>query len=218
MKNIIATLGIIGVALLIFIGAYFVSQKKAEPVMLSPEQQALLAVAQDDYTIGPKNSKVVLVEYSDFECPACAAFHPIIKDLLKAHPEVLFVSRYFPLQGHKNGMTSALVVEAAGQQGKFWEMHDKVFETQKEWGGKNVADANLFREYAQELDLNMEQYVADMQSDAARARVQRDYDAGIKADVRGTPTFFLNGKQIEMPGSFEAFSQMLTDAGVTPTE
>lgn len=218
MKNIIATLGIIGVALLIFIGAYFVSQKKAEPVTLSPEQQALLAVAQDDYTIGPKNSKVVLVEYSDFECPACAAFHPIIKDLLKAHPEVLFVSRYFPLQGHKNGMTSALVVEAAGQQGKFWEMHDKVFETQKEWGGKNVADANLFREYAQELDLNMEQYVADMQSDAARARVQRDYDAGIKADVRGTPTFFLNGKQIEMPGSFEAFSQMLTDAGVTPTE
>ncbi|MFZ2593432.1 MAG: thioredoxin domain-containing protein [Minisyncoccia bacterium] len=221
MKNILPTVGIIGAALLVFIGAYFLTNKKSVPQALTAEQEQALMVAKDDYVVGPADSKVVLVEYSDFECPACAAFHPVVKELIAKHPEMKFVARYFPLQGHMNGMASALATEAAGKQGKFWEMHDKLFETQKEWGGKNVADPAYFEGVANTLGLDMERFAMDVASPETKARVQRDYDGGITAGVRGTPTFFLNGKPLDMPGSFEAFSQLITDAGtgpVTPVE
>ena len=221
MKNILPTVGIIGAALLVFIGAYFLTNKKSVIVPLTAEQLQVLSVTAQDYAVGPKDSKVVLVRYSDFECPACAAFHPITQELIKQYPEMLFVARYFPLQGHMNGMTSALATEAAGKQGKFWEMHDKLFETQKEWGGKNVADPAYFEGVAKTLGLDMDQYAKDISTEETKYRVQNDYDGGLVAGVRGTPTYYLNGKDIGLPSSFEAFSQLITDAGtgpVTPVE
>ena len=170
-------------------------------------------LAADDYIRGATTSPVVLVEYLDFECGACGSYYPVIKQLEGEFGDrVTFVARYFPLQGHRNGLTAALAAEAAGRQGKFWEMHDLLFSRQKEWGNKAVQTPEVFEGYAAELGLNMEQYRADVASSEVRARVERDLTEGRAAGVNSTPSFYLNGQKIQNPASAEAFRQILQGA------
>jgi protein-disulfide isomerase len=172
----------------------------------------LTAIVSDDYIIGPVNAPVTLIEYLDFECEACGAYFPLIKQLEKEFSDDLrVVMRYFPLPGHKNGLTAALAVEAAAQQGKYNEMHDLLFEEQENWGEQSVPNPSIFEEYAKKLGLDMERFRQDVSLQSVRDRVQRDVDSGRQLGNTGTPSFFLNGKKINNPRSYEAFRQLILD-------
>lgn len=180
------------------------------PQPVPSEPSPLLTLVADDYKKGAENGKVVLVEYLDFECEACGAFYPVVKQMEEEFGDkVTFVARYFPLQGHKNGLPAALAAEAAGRQGKFWEMHDLLFERQKVWGEKQVPTPEVFEGYAQELGLNMEQFKADVASASVKERVDRNLNQAIELKLQGTPSFFLQGKKIANPQSPEAFRALI---------
>lgn len=193
---------VVGVGLLVGGLWYLSGMEAADP--------ARLTVTADDWQRGPENPKVTLIEYADFECPACGAYQPVLKDVKETFKDELrFVYRTFPLMGHKNGRASALAAEAAGEQGKFWEMHDLLYAKQKEWGGKPVEDRSLFEKYANELGLDLEKFKQAMASDAVGQKVTESYDNGIALKVQGTPTFFLNGEKIKNPANADEFKNLI---------
>lgn len=195
------------IAISVLAGAILVwasTARSPEPVLEFPP------VSVDDHIKGAATSTVVLVEYLDFECEACGAYYPVVKQLEEEYGDrVTFVARYYPIQSHRNALPAAYAAEAASRQGKFWEMHDLLFTRQKEWGEKQVATPEIFEGFAQELGLNMEQFKADVASPEVVARVKRDQDAGNQLGVKSTPTFFLNGKRIQNPQGYEAFKALL---------
>ena len=186
------------------------SSSEDKATTLSQDQQQLLELASDDYIKGNKEAKVTIVEYLDFECEACGAYYPVVKSLMTEFgQDVRFVTRYFPLPGHKNSMTSASAVEAAAKQGKYWEMHDLLFTEQRSWGEKTSAEPKIFEEYAKKLGLNMEQYARDVNSKETKARIERDKNAGTRLGISGTPTFFVNGSKIPNPKGLEDFKTFI---------
>lgn len=143
---------------------------------------------------------VTLVEFSDFQCPACLSVQAPLKDLLKKYDgKITFVYRYFPLtQIHKNAQMSAQAAESAGLQGKFWEMHDKLFETQTEWEG--ITDpTETFIKYAETLGLDSAKFRNDLESQAVKDAIQIDVSAATRYAIAGTPTFYVNGVKTEFP-------------------
>lgn len=170
----------------------------------------LLTVTANDWQQGPADAKVTLVEYADFECPACAAYQPVLKEVKETYKDDLrFVYRHFPLPMHRNAVAASLASEAAGKQGKFWEMHDLLYKKQKEWGSKTAEDRSMFEKYATELGLNLDQFKTDIMSDEVRDKVEEQKSSGEDLNVRGTPTFFLNGEQITNPNNAEAFKDLI---------
>ncbi len=167
------------------------------------------AVTSQDWTRGNQYAKNVLIEYSDLQCPACAAYEPLIRQVTQdLDSQVLFVYRHFPLEQHKNAMLAAQATEAAGKQGKFWEMHDLLFERQKSW--ENVGDAaTSFKAYAKELGLDETAFANDLTSDEVKKLVEEDVDGGIRAGVNATPSFYLNGKKIANPASYAELKELL---------
>lgn len=182
----------------------------------TPTGTLTVPVSAEDWSKGA-SSTVTLVEYSDFQCPACAAFYPIAKEVV-ASTSIRFVYRHFPLITiHKNADYAAAAAEAAGIQGKFWEMHDMLFETQNDWA--NSADAlKTFSTYAQGLGLDVKKFDADVISREVRQKVNDDYRGGSASGVRGTPTFFLNGVMIESPRSAEEFKTLIQNAVASSTQ
>lgn len=154
-------------------------------------------VSAEDHTKGGTLATNTLVEYSDFQCPACGAYFPIVKKLGDTYGGRLqIVYRYYPLTAlHLNAQMSAQAAEAAGVQGKFWEYHDLLFTKQSEWN--QLSDPkNTFADYANTLGLNKEKFLTDIVSSGVIKRVQRDLDSGNRANVNATPTFYLNGKKL----------------------
>lgn len=167
----------------------------------------------DDWIKGNEDAQVTLVEYLDFECEACGAYYPVVKRLSEEFgAEVKFVNKYFPLPGHKNSMTSALAVEAAGRQGKYWEMHNILFENQRDWGEKQAPDPKIFENYARKIGLDMDKYKNDIASQELKDRIERDRKEGQKLGLSGTPSFYLNGKKIENPRGYEDFKALIQSA------
>lgn len=156
-----------------------------------------------DHVFGNKDAKVLLVEYGDFQCnPGCRLFHenfsPIMQD--EAYTDnIAFVYRHFPItQIHPNAMAASATAEAAGKQGKFWEMWDVLFTNQAEWSAASAANrTGLFEGYAKELGLNIDTLREDIQSDAVSQKIKFDRALATAAGVTGTPTLFLNGTQVE---------------------
>lgn len=170
-------------------------------------------VSSNDWSRGNPDAQVSVIEYGDFQCPACGSYHPIIKQLEEEFSDrVVFSFRHFPLrQIHPNAEPAARAAEAAGKQGKFWEMHDILFERQNEWSNQLGAIGKI-NEYAQELGLDMEQFNADLVSDEIKDLVNADHSEATGAGLNSTPSFFINAKKIPNPQSIEEFRQMLTDA------
>jgi len=166
-------------------------------------------VSDGDWYLGPKNAKVTLVEYSDFECPACKIYAPIIMQLNKDFPNDLkIVYRHFPLPQHENARISAQAAEAAGRQGKFWEMESLIFEKQSEWVNSGKAEDN-FISYATSLGLDIEKFKNDFNSDLVKAKIENDYASGEKSKITYTPTFFLDSRRINNPQSYEEFKSLI---------
>lgn len=180
-------------------------------------------VGGDDWFKGDANAPVTLIEYSDFQCPACGAYYPLIKQLHEDFGDSLkIVYRHYPLtQIHPYAQPAAAASEAAGKQGKFWEMHDKLFDNQRSWSNATVADVQeTFEQYAEQLGLDVERFRADMDSREVADAIAADRAAGNRAGVRGTPTFVLQGKTISNPSGYEEFAVLIEEAlraaGVDP--
>jgi protein-disulfide isomerase len=177
----------------------------------SPQQSYV--DSSSGWTKGNKDAKVTLVEYSDFQCPACRNSYAWIKRLnLEFNDKMLFVYRHFPLKEiHSNAELAARAAEAAGRQGKFWEMHDLLFENQSDWANQSNAE-DTFIKYAQRLNLSVEQFKNDLNSKEVREKVENDYQHSIQSGIDATPTFFLNGKKIQNPRSYEEFKNLIQQA------
>lgn len=166
-----------------------------------------------DWTKGNTESKVILVEYSDFQCPACKARLPLIEKIMDEFGNYIrFVYRHFPLRSlHKNSQLAAQASEAAGLQGKFWEMHDKLFENQEAWSGLSGDElTTAFGLYAVQIGLDIPKFNTDLNSSAARDAVNTDATSGEDANVNSTPTFFLNNQKIS-PADYEEFRSLIRD-------
>lgn len=166
--------------------------------------------ADERWVKGSATSTVTLIEYSDFECPACASYYWLLKQVTQDMGDrVRFSYRHFPLrQSHRNAQLAAQAAEAAGLQGKFWDMHDRLFETHDTWANKDDA-RQRFLSYAGELGLDVERFRTDFDSRAVADAVEADFQRGLDAGVRVTPTFYLNGRDIDHPTSVEEFRQVL---------
>ncbi|MEX7470365.1 MULTISPECIES: DsbA family protein [Mycobacteriaceae] len=144
------------------------------------------------------DSDVTFVEFLDFECEACRAAFPMVEQLRTEYGDrVNFVVRYFPIESHFNAERAARAVEAAARQGKFEPMYKKMFETQSQWGEQQVPADETFRGFASELDLDLTAFDAAYNDPATLERINIDVADGEALGVRGTPTIFLNGEQLE---------------------
>lgn len=152
-----------------------------------------------DHAFGKKDSKVVLVEYGDYQCPGCAqAYGPLKAASEKYEKQIVFVFRNFPLTTiHPNARAAAAAAEAAGLQGKFWEMHDKLYADQASWKDLDPDQrTSYFASLAGTLGLDVEKFKTDVASEKVGKKISYDIELGKKAQVTGTPAVFLDGKNI----------------------
>ena len=153
-----------------------------------------------------------LVEFLDFECESCAAAYPFVEELRREYgDQVTFVARYFPLPGHPNSQTAAVAVEAAAQQDAFEAMYQRMFETQETWSHQEESQADVFRQFADDLGLDLGAYDTAVTDPATLERVLRDKADGVALGVEGTPTFFLDAEQLQV-SSTEEFRAAIQDA------
>ena len=170
-------------------------------------------VAPTEHKTGEGTSGVTLIEYGDFECPACKQYFPLVEAVKQKYgDQITFQFRHFPLtQIHKNALSSARAAEAAAKQGKFWEMYAILYERQDIW--KNSTNATSeFENYAQELSLDVEKFKEDLRSEEVNDLVQADLNEAQKLELSSTPSFVLNGEKIENPRSADDFYRVIDEA------
>ena len=192
-----ATLFVVAIVALMA-GMYYLSSREGQSQKTTAtklETSLNFNPTKDRYQGNPE-AKTVLIEYADFQCPACKAYAPVLSDLEKANSQnMVFVYRYFPLyQIHFNAKISAYAAEAAYRQGKFWEMHDQLFATQETWskmGNQNAKE--YFTNIAKNLGLDTTKFAADMNSREVAQLVDLSYAGGEQTGVNSTPTLYLMG-------------------------
>jgi protein-disulfide isomerase len=151
---------------------------------------------------GKEDAPITIVEYCDFQCPFCKKSRPTLKQILDTYPEqVRILYKHFPLSFHREAMNAHRASLAAGEQGKFWEMHDLIFDS------PDGLSPDVMRKHAQQLGLDMAKFDADYASDRILKKIEADQEEGKKALVRGTPAFFVNGKMVSGAQPFEAFKK-----------
>lgn len=179
---------------------------------MSPQARLRLPVNEKDHKLGPEKAPIVIVEYGDYQCPHCGSAYPIMERLRKSlGDDLLFVYRHFPMAGaHPDAPNAARAAEAAGRQHRFWEMHALLFENQ------GSLDSDSLVGYAEALDLDMERWLLDMDSDAIEAKVEEDFKSGVRSGANGTPTFFLNGYRYDGDWSYEPFLEAVSSLIPSP--
>jgi len=170
------------------------------PVQLTP------AVSDSDHAQGPADAAIEIVEFGDFQCPDCGSAYPVIKEIQKTYGnQIRFVFRNLPLTDiHTYAKIAALAAEAAGQQNKYWEMHDLIYEHQQELNNE------LVYQLADQLGLNAQQFEADLHNRALLQKLKDDTQSAEDSEVPGTPTFFVNGKMFD--GGAEDLLQVLKES------
>ena len=217
MRKEVKILGAIAAVVIIVagIGAYFYQnpsqterkskQSESKPALTANDPRL---VGQNSPTLGSANAPATLVEFFDPECEACRAFNPTIKKILKDYEgKVRLIVRYMPL--HQNSMLAAQVLEAAAEQGKFWQMQELLFQRQPEWGEKREPQNALFEKYAAEIGMNVEQMNAAIAQNRYAPKIGRDKADGQSIGVNSTPTIFVNGKRL--PGIDEQILRSMID-------
>jgi len=151
-------------------------------------------VSDGDHSMGPSGAPVTVVEYGDFECPICKLAFPAVKLLLQRFgSDIRFTYRHFPLeQAHPHALIAAEAAESAGAQGKFWEMHDQLFENQPR------LELSFLHEYARRIQLDVPQFEADLSDHAHVTLIRAHIESGIRSNVRATPGFFVNGRVVDV--------------------
>lgn len=164
------------------------------------------SVSVHDHAEGPADAALTLVEYGDYQCPYCGAAYPVVKEVQKTLGKKLrFVFRNFPLtQAHPYALIAAEAAEAAALQGKFWEMHDLLFEEQ------HLLKPEIIPAWANRIGLNVVQFGNDIKKDVVEKRIQEDRRSGIRSGVNGTPTFFVNGSRYDGPPDYNSLLKELS--------
>lgn len=198
---------LIGVIILLGAVFWFTRDKAAAPTSNNATGQL------SNHVMGSTKSGVKLVEWGDYQCPACGAFYPLVKQITdKYDSQIQFQFRNFPLVSiHPNALIGARAAEAAGMQNKYWEMHDLLYENQQTWSAGSDP-TSYFDQYAQQLGLNVNKFNQDLKSDTTNAIVQADLAQANKNGFDSTPTFVLDGKKIENnPRDLASFSKLIDD-------
>lgn len=161
------------------------------------------AVGNSDHIEGSDQAVITIVEFDDYQCPHCAHAYPVIKEIQQAFgDQIRFVFRHFPLQeSHEFAFQAALAAEAAALQGKFWEMHDAIYDNQY-----RLSD-ELFEELAETIGLDIEQFDQDINTEAIKQKVEDDFESGVRSGVNGTPSFYVN--ETKFDGGPEDLFEML---------
>lgn len=177
--------------------------------MISPQQTLAEPVSQNDHVQGPADAPVTLLEYGDYQCPYCGQADQAVKAVQqRLGGNLRYAFRNFPLtQVHPYAYGAALAAEAAGAQGKFWEMHDLLYANQ------NALDEESLLRYAQQLGLDMQRFQHALRTDEYAGKIRSDMESGLRSGVQGTPTFFVNGRQYEGPTSPDGIIQAVRQAG-----
>ncbi|HKP61121.1 MAG TPA: thioredoxin domain-containing protein [Polyangiales bacterium] len=178
-------------------------EQRTQP--LSPEAWSSL-LAGTPASLGPETAKVTIVEFSDFQCPYCAAAHDTVHQVRERYPQVRIVFRHFPLAFHEHARIAAQAAMAAHAQGKFWAYHDRLFEHQ------NALDRKSLEGYAQELGLDVQAFKKGLDDNSFDAQVEADVALGKSVRVDGTPTMFVNGRRAENATEFDAVAPLIDAA------
>lgn len=174
-----------------------------------PEGNSLsVEVGENDHSSGSKDATITLVEYGDYECPHCARAYPIVKKVQeKMGDKMRFVFRNFPLtQMHPNALHAAEASEIADKQGKYWQMHDVLYENQ------DALDDESLKSYAGQIGLDAGKFAADLDNDTYEEKVREDFMGGVESGVNGTPTFFINGERFDGSWEYENLLEALENA------
>ena len=165
-----------------------------------------LPLQPTDHIQGPEHARVTLIEYGDFECPTCKLAAPTVKMLLDQFPnQIRFAYRHFPLEeAHPHALLAAEASESAAAQGRFWPVHDLLFRNQT-----HLKDKDLYR-YAAEVGLDMARYTAEMDDQVYLQRIREHQRSGRDSGVRGTPTFFVNGKKLTGDQSIDSLTKEIS--------
>lgn len=202
--KIVAGLGLV-IVLLFAYYAFFADKSASTKV-------ADITISKTDHVRGAEAGKVTLVEFGDFQCPACGAYEPLVRQVMTDNKTSLkIVFKHFPLtQIHQNALLGAKAAEAAGLQGKFWEMHDMLYDKQAEWS-TGLTARDMIMGYAATLKLDTAKFAEDLASKAIEDKILAEQTEGINLGVEGTPTFFLNGKKLDNPRSLEEFDKLVRE-------
>ena len=199
MKRYLPFVIVIGIALSTLGSGTLLYRAKRQQLKNIPESESVLAKTNTDsaHIRGNPDAPVTLEEFGDFQCPPCGKFSEFVEELLKEYNSRLrLVFRNFPLSGHEHAREAALAAEAAGLQGKFWEMHDTLYREQETWTkAPNVRE--LFESYAGTIGLDVDQFKKDMDGDKARERVDSDRALADFLGVKATPTLFINNRPVD---------------------
>lgn len=155
-------------------------------------------------------SPITIVEYSDYQCPACGYYHPIVEKLKEKYGDRIQIElKYFPLNSHQYAALAARAAEAAKNQGKFKEMHNLLFENQKRWSNTGSPTSN-FVNFAREIGLDIDEFKNDLNASETQKVVMEQREEGRSAGVNATPTFFIEGEKVDpLPRNFQEFDQLL---------
>lgn len=173
-----------------------VSNVNQNEVISASEQSGGIA----DHVKGSDAKKIIFVEYGDYQCPGCGSAYSYVNQVVDEYKDsVTFIFRNFPLTTiHPNARAAAAVAEAAGLQGKYWEMHDLIYKGQQDWSNADASKrVDLFQQYAEQLKLDINKFKTDLASSEVNKKIRYDQAIGKKAEVSETPTFFLNGEKLD---------------------
>lgn len=191
-------------------GIFWLTSDKADAPKSNSKNQSLLT----NHVEGQGKTGVRLVEYGDYQCPACEQYYQPVKEAVaKYSKDIYFQFRNFPLTNlHPNAFAAARAAEAAGLQDKYWGMHDLLYQNQNAWA-QSSNPMNEFADYAKQLDLNVDQFKNDFKSVEVNDAINADMAEGSKLKITGTPTFFIDGKRLDnMPPTTEAFTKAIKEA------
>lgn len=210
MTNELKVIICIGAAtLLLFLGAVFLLGNDS-----STEEQSAVNIDAKNATHkkGSENAPVTIVEFGDFQCPSCAAMHPVIQKLLAEYDgKIQFVYRHFPLPQHRSAVPAIQAAEAAHEQNKFWEMYALLYERQSEWN-ESSSVKELFISYAKELGLDTSTFQADFGSGKYEKLLQADLSEGNRLGVNSTPTLYVNNVKVFAQNSnYEGLKKMIDE-------
>lgn len=203
-------LAVIAAVILIFAGFLIFGNHKSNG---SKGSSSSSSSTPTNHVEGQGKAGVTLVEYGDYQCPYCEQYYPVMKQVVAdMGDQITFQFRNFPLTSiHQNAFAGARAAEAAGLQDKFWQMHDLLYENQSQWS-ESSDPTKYFNQYAQQLGLNVAQFKQDYASTKVNDLINADMAAGNKLGVDATPTFYLNGKQIQTNANVGEFEQQIKDA------
>jgi protein-disulfide isomerase len=208
MKPLIVILLAVGVAA----GAAVFLSRSADSSAENAATPAHVEIKGGVHFRGSEKPQLTLVEFGDYQCPSCGAYHPFVKEILSRYPQKLRLEfHHYPLISiHPNSMAAAIAAEAAGEQGHYWEMHDALFEHQQEWSGNPNAQEQ-FVSLAGRLGLDTNKFMASMKSPVLQERILKDVAQAQDLKVQAVPTFFINGEQTHIKLSMEDFVQVIED-------